>query len=66
MNKDSILIERESPKTKKKIPVKKNLISQTNLYQSRKNQKRIQETTKQTRKTSLNNKTLTKNLQILK
>ena len=62
MNKDSILIERESSETKKKISIKKNLVSQTNLHQLKKNQERIQKTTKQTRKTSLNNKTLTKNL----
>ena len=40
-NKDSILTERESPETKKTIPVKKNLVSQTSLLHLKKNQERI-------------------------
>ena len=64
-NKDSILIERESPETKKKILAKKSLVPQTSLHQLRKNQERIQETTEQTRKTSLNNRALTKDSRIL-
>ena len=64
-NKDSILTERKPSKIKKTIPVKKSLVSQTSLLYLKKNQERIQETTKQTEKTSLRNRTLTKNPRIL-
>ena len=65
-NKDSILTERESPETTKKISIKKSLVPQTNLLRLKKDQERIQETTEQTRKTSLKDRTLTKNSRVLK